>query len=256
MLIAEVAALVRRRWYLVLATVLLACGVGYGAWATLPTQYESQTTVVLLPPSNKEVTGENRLLGLGTIGQAVDVMIRSMSARDVRLEIEGAAPGATYTVTPDFTSNAPLMVLTVSGERDAVGTLMTRLQDEVPRRLAEIQKAVATPEQWQIVSLPVARDPEPVAQTKAKMRTTVMVVGAALVLGLLVIAGLDSLLRARAGRGRTPDDEQVPQDDDPVADSPEVAAPEAAGDPGHGAAEQEAVPRPGAVVPIGRRSRS
>lgn len=238
MLMAEVAALVRRRWYLMLATVLLAGGIGYGAWANVPAQYESQTTVVLLPPANKEVTGENRLLGLGTIGQAVDVMIRSMSARDVRLEIEGSAPDATYTVTPDFTSNAPLMLLTVAGEKQAVDELMTRLLDEVPQRLEEIQNAVSTPEQWQIMSLPVARDPEPVAQTKAKIRTTVALVGGVLVLGLLVVAGLDSLLRSRTRRARATRADPAPEEADPASE------------------DRGERPRPADLVTAGRKSGS
>ena len=241
MLMAEVAALVRRRWYLVLAVALLAGAAGIGAWTRLPVQYESQSTVVLLPPSNKEVIGENRLLGLGTIGQAVDVMIRSMTAREVRLELEGEAPQATYTVTPDFTSNAPLMVLTVSGDRDAVTDLMKRLQAAVPERLREIQDAVQTPDQWQIAALPVAEDPEPIPQTKAKMRTTVMLAGGVGLLGMLLVAGGDALLRSRTRRRAHP-----------AEDAEE-------GDPAGGAEASEASEAseaPGEVVPIGRRAGS
>ncbi len=231
MLMAEVAALVRRRWYLVLVAVLLSAGVAVGAWSKLPVQYESHSTVVLLPPTNKEVIGENRLLGLGTIGQAVDVMIRSMTARDARLELEGESPRATYNVTPDFTSNAPLMVLTVQGDKDAVADLMKRLQAAVPQRLQEIQDAVETPQQWQIASLPVAEDPEPVPQTKAKMRTTVLLAGSVGLVSMLVIAGIDALLRTRtrkrAGREEPPahaDATEPDADDttDEVASSGEV----------------------------------
>lgn len=240
MLMAEVAALVRRRWYLVLVAVLLSVGVAVGAWSKLPVEYESQSTVVLLPPTNKEIIGENRLLGLGTIGQAVDVMIRSMTARDARLELEGESPRATYSVTPDFTSNAPLMVLTVTGEQDAVADLMTRLQEAVPQRLQEIQNAVETPQQWQIASLPVAEDPEPVPQTKAKMRTTVMLAACAGLVGMLLIAGIDALLRTRTKR-------RAGRDEPPAAAGPSEH---------HEDGSPDDAKASGEVVPIGRKAGS
>ena len=202
MFVSDLLELLRRRRRWAIGALLLLVAVTGATFKMLPTTYQSSATVVLLPPVTSGSAGQNPFLSLGGLNQAVDVLVRDVTSTDVRAPLERST-SASFELTPDFTSDAPLLLLTVEGDEQAA----TRLQDDVleviPRQLTRIQSEVMTPERFRISTLTVTKDKAPTALVKPKLRALGLVIVAVAVLLLLSIAAADGVLRGRRVASRT-----------------------------------------------------
>ena len=159
----------------------------------------------------------NPYLALGGLTQPRDVVVRSVNAQATYLEICAAAgdasyeamrkelcaahPGITYEVTPDFNSNAPVILVTVKANtpQNAI-TSLNVLMNRIPSSLATLQGGLGLRPNADITTKPIQADTVPQIVRKDQIRAGVVAGGGLLALGLLLIGLLDGWLSSLAGR--------------------------------------------------------
>jgi hypothetical protein len=204
MYLTELWGTCRRRWPLLLVLVLAAaCVWGFAAARIGPT-YKAGATLVLVPPKSVESPDTNRYLDLGSLTDSVAVLARSMVSAETSQALEKTAPGATYTVTGDETTSAPILVVAVSGtDPSSVDRMLSALLVRVPANLADLQRSIGIKTDFQITTVTLTQDEKPKVAQSSRYRL-LGALGAALVLLVgLALAAVDGLLLGR----RTPSDE-------------------------------------------------
>lgn len=200
MYLSDLMASLRRRRWLVLAAVIVAVGLCGGAAKTLTPQHESQANVVLIPPESTVDKGGNPYLYLGNLGQAVDVLIRAVNSDQVRAAVSDRAPDGGYEITSDWTTSAPMMILTVKAHTsDEVTRLQSAVLDQIPVALTHLQDDLAVPANSRIETKVVSSDAVPRVDKKSMVQTLAILGAGSLFAMLLVIAAYDNL-RLRLAR--------------------------------------------------------
>lgn len=190
-----------KRWYIIVAGLLLTAVGVYGTYQNTPITYEATASLVLIPPKDSVVIGDNPYLYLGGLDQALGVVSVRMTSPDVTKLLRRQYPDSTFTVAKDMTTTGPIMAINVTGS-DAGSTLslLGSVVDLVPRQLADLQEALNVPKGSRIGSLPLAQDDEPTALTKDRLRAVLVIGAAGATLTLLLTAGFDRLMISRRDR--------------------------------------------------------
>ncbi|SEQ12560.1 hypothetical protein [Microlunatus flavus] len=283
---------IRRRWYLALAALVLSVVATVAALALVGPTYEAKGTTLLVPPGatlqqqrpGEAVSTGNPYLELSGLGQARDIVIRSMTSQSTFLALCSATgdakylamrdslcqshPKVKYTVTPDYESSAPVIMVTIeaNSQQDAI-TALGAVMNQVPASLRSLQGSLNLRARADITSTPVTADVVPVVVRKNQIRAGILVGGGSLALFLLAIGLLDSLLLSRGTRPERPVAASGPAqeaeeadagwgwtDDDAAAGTPVAAEPTVEEADGWGSigpeVEQSDDPRaPGGKVP-------
>jgi hypothetical protein len=216
----------RRRWYLVLALLVLTLGAMYVVSQRVGKTYEATGTVLVYPPSQSSMpdgssTQENPYLTLSGVNQARDVVVRALTSKKVSDEFGATFPvGTTFEIVPDYTNSAPIILFTVEASSPKVATdALESLVSLVPVELSDLQAGLDLPEAERVASTVLTQDEQPQATNKAMIRSTILAgagVGGA---GLMLIGLLDSLLLGR----RSPDPAGAGEDHDGAVDGPPEA---------------------------------
>ncbi|MBD5831672.1 hypothetical protein [Janibacter melonis] len=201
MQLSDVVSAGRRRWWVVVIGVLFSFAAAYGAYVTTPPTYEATATVLLLPPRVAVEEGDNPLLQLGGLNDAVDVLVLELSSQDLRKRVERMQPDASYEVVNEPSTSSPVLLLTT---RDVTSEGALQVRDELlattPQSLAGLQSKITTSSEEQITSRVVSSDKvaEPVGRDRARS-ALIAFVGAG-VLTLIALSLVDGALRRRTAR--------------------------------------------------------
>jgi hypothetical protein len=196
MKVADVLSALRRRWYVVLISILAAAGAGYSAWGTVPPQYERVGTQLLLPGLATIPEDANPYLYVGGLYQIADVIVRAIGPEDIA-EIAGENPGTEIVVERDQSAGA-VVVVTVTASSDAAAE--ASLDDMLvvtERTLGELQDEQRIPEDQRVSLSPLTQATESTVIQKTRMLITALVGGVLLVGGIGAAVLIDSLVRAR-----------------------------------------------------------
>lgn len=191
-----------RRWYVIVAGLLLTAAGAYAVFQATPIRHEAQSTMMLLPPQETlELEGDNPYLVLGGMGQALAVLTTRLNAPATAEALLGKDGDAEYMVSGDTAAGAPFLNITTqaAGGRDAL-RLLEQLQDEATDELATMQEELAIPAASVIGIMTVTTASEATAVTTTRMQLTVAALGAGLVLTVALAAAIDGLLAARSRR--------------------------------------------------------
>lgn len=136
-----------RRWYILLAGLLLAVGASAGVWSTVPAQYERVSTQLLIPGSASLPPGAvNPLLYVGGVSLAADVVVRATGSENIARELEEKHPGVTFLVSRDPTTPGPVVLITVRANTDQeAGAVLDRLMEHAVTVIDELQEAENIP---------------------------------------------------------------------------------------------------------------
>lgn len=204
MYLRDVWAVCVRRWYLVLAALVVTIGGAVLVATVVPTTYESEAYVVLVPPKVPDDPNANRFLGLGGLEGTVAILERSMRSAVTAEELKGVTEEAEYEVIEDYTTSAPILLVTASApSKTQSAQMLDAVLEAVPTKLRNLQNDVDIRPANQITTSVVSEDLEPQANLKPMLRA---VGGVGVLLSAtmaLLIAMLDGLL-IRRGRGPTP----------------------------------------------------
>lgn len=219
MRLRSIGGILLRRWPLtilgLLVTVLLVADVV----AMSPPQYQTTGSVVLIPPKDPDHPEANRYLGLSNLDQAIDVVVRSLGSDETREAVAEAEPDGAYDVVRDWTSGAPILIITASGTSSAeANAVLDAVLQQVPDVLTKLQGSLSIAEGAQITQLALTRDATPQLVLKPVLRAAVATGGLTLAFLLGLIAAVDNLIlrrsrrRALAGEPPGPEsgDETVP----------------------------------------------
>jgi hypothetical protein len=201
MYLRDLAASLGRRWQLFCVALLLTAAACYGVFSLVGPTYVAKGGVVLLPPPDPENPDANRFLALSSLKQATDVLVRSLGSEQTHGAVAGRLPGADYTVEPDLTTSAPVLVVRATGRSPhAASAMLDGVLSRVPVNLSKLQGALDIAEGNQIVYEVLATDQTPAYAAKGQLRACAAL-GALLFAGLcLVIGALDGTLLRRQER--------------------------------------------------------
>ena len=206
MFIREVGTSLLRRWYLTLVGLIATAGLCVGALNVVPPSYELKANVVLLPPASSVEPGANPYLQLDGLNTVVDVLTRALRSQEMVDLVHQTAPTAEYTVAQDFTTNSPIIVVTVTDSTSvATRATLNMVLEQVPSTLKELQDPLKIASNSQVTSMVLTKDEEPTTIGKTRLRIAIVVVGLGLAVTVLLVALIDGLVARR--RGRTSQDE-------------------------------------------------
>lgn len=186
------------RWYIIVAGLILTVAGSYFVYQNASVSYQATASVVLIPPKDSVVIGDNPYLYLGGLDQALGVVAVRMSSSEVSIPLAERFPGAAFTIAKDATTTGPIMAIGVTGN-DATRTLtlLDTVVGLVPQQLSELQSTLDVPAGSRISSLTLAQDNQPAVLTKDRTRAVLVVGAAGATMTLLFTAALDKLLVRR-----------------------------------------------------------
>ena len=202
MSLSHLVGVLKRRWIVVLAGVLLTMGACVAATRVVPSELSSTSTMLLLPPVNTTEPGANPYLSLAGLTGPAEVVSRSVSdpATDAKLRQAGAS--GTWTVERDYQTSAPIILVTVTDSSiEKVRATSNIILGEVPKALDQLQASINVPSAARITSTVVNRDADVQRVLKPLLRALMLVLAAGLILTVALAALLDAvLLRRRHGQ--------------------------------------------------------
>jgi hypothetical protein len=197
----DLVGALRRRWYLVVAGLLLTAAMCLGAVNLVPANYTATSSVLLLPPNNTVGTGGNPYLSLGGLQGAVDVLGRAMMGERTVDELTGGSADDSYTLEADATTSGPLLLLSVKSlSSDGALGLVQAVLDRAPSVLHDLQVEVNAPAESMINMSVIAQDSTAQADRKTQVRALIVALGAGLALTLFLTILLDTVIRRRGRR--------------------------------------------------------
>src|SRR4029453_17578217 len=126
----------RRRWYVVLAGLLVTAGLAGATIRFVPITYTSKTSLLMLPPQSAIGSKGNPYLNLGGLTQAVDVLSARVNAGQSTQELLSAHPGVDTTIGPDSGTAGPILLISSTAESPQESTqVRDRLAAIVPDAL-------------------------------------------------------------------------------------------------------------------------
>ena len=192
---------IARRWYLVLVGVLLTGVLCAAANLLVPPTYDSQGSMVLMPPSATVGEAGNPYLQLGGMSEAMDVLVRQTSAEEIREGILDRYPSGTYVVEPDRTTSGSIIVVHATAETpDESLQLLENAMATLPATLGQMQDELGVTPEQRIDIMPVVVDTEAALNFKQTIQVVALAGLAGLAGTLMLTALLDGLLTGRRQR--------------------------------------------------------
>ncbi len=187
-----------RRWYLVLAGLLLTAAMGAGVFALVPVTYQAKASVLLLPPRTSLGKNGNPYLYLGGLNQALGILSTRMNAPDYRSQLESSFPDATLEVAQDTTTTGPILTLSSSAHspQKSMQLMEVGLSTTGPA-LQSLQDQLDIPAGSRIGLMTLTTDSRPVRDTKNQLRAIVAISAVGLGGTLLTTALIDGWLLGR-----------------------------------------------------------
>jgi hypothetical protein len=207
LVVFEVVRALGRRWYVVLAGLVLTCGLVYGAYGASPPEYHARGLVLLLPSESAVGKGGNPFLLLSGLEQPAGILVAYFSSTAAQGEVRAVSPTAEYQVAIEDSTRGPVIAVDVTTKNsDETLTTLRFLLGQIPRELTRLQQQVSAPANAAIGSMTLTVDQE----TQTNRAGTLRMMIAALVVGLvatgLAADAVDSLIlrrRSAAQRVRT-----------------------------------------------------
>lgn len=181
MSLAEIWAILRRRWYFMVPFTVLSLLGGAYLYATVPVSYQSQSSVALLDSSavaRLAPTFGNPISNAGgSLIVTADVLIRTLESDDAAKELRGRGVTDPYTAGFAPESDSPLLVLSVTGtDRAKVLKETNALTTFAGEQLNALQAAAKVPPAYAVQTARVVVPQTPVAKSKSRYQDIAAVV--------------------------------------------------------------------------------
>lgn len=184
-----------RRWYFLVAGLLITGVATYFVFGMVTPSYEAKASVVLIPPAVAVTVGDNPYLYLGGLEQALGVLQVKVSSPEVAAPLLNKFPDSTITVSKDVTTSGPIMAVAVSSDTpEQTMELLQSTMTLIPATLIALQKDLKVPVLSVISSMPLSMDIEPSINSKKQVQMTAMAAFAGLAATLLITGFLDRLM--------------------------------------------------------------
>ncbi|MFD5538154.1 O-antigen ligase family protein [Streptomyces sp. NPDC127079] len=206
MSLADLLAIMRRRWYFMVPLTLLSLLAGGYLYRTIPVSYESQSSVTLLDSTaiaDMAPTFGNPISNAGgSLVVTADVLIRTLQSGDSAKELRSRGVTDPYTVGFAAQSDSPLLTLGVTGtDRAKVLRETTILTDFTGEQLKALQAASRVPKGYAVQTAPVVLPQTPVSRSKSRYQNIAAVLIAGMV-GAFLLSILAEGVAVVRRRGR------------------------------------------------------
>lgn len=190
-----------RRWYIVLAGLLLTAGLAYGATVAASSEYTSRALILVLP--SEEGVGEdgNPFLALGGLEQPASLVTAYFSSTTAQREVAERSSTATYLVALDEQVRGPVILVQVS-DASAEQSLATLdyLTERIPQELRRLQDELRAPESSMLGSMLLQKDVEATEDNSAAVRLIIAAIAVGLLATVFLAHWADGPLTRRAAR--------------------------------------------------------
>ena len=195
MLIWDLLRTCLKRWYIIVIGLALVGAGSYFVYDKTPLTYEANGSVVLIPPRDSVLVGDNPYLYLGGLEQALGVLSVRMMSSEVMDTLQERHPKMEYTLGKDTTTAGPIMAITVVSSDEAM-TLpaLGSVIDLVPEQMGRLQEDLNVPKNSRITTQTLAMDEKPKVLTKDRTRMVAIVVAGGVTGVLLFTALFDRIL--------------------------------------------------------------
>ncbi|WP_213816487.1 hypothetical protein [Glaciihabitans sp. dw_435] len=191
-----------RRWYFLIVGLVVTAGLAIAAFRVIPVSYDSQASLVLLPPKTSTQTVGNPFLLLGGLSQAVDILTRTVQSDEVSAALLDANPGAKFTIDADRSTTGPIILITSTAPTAAESLAMTAdVAAAVPTSLTELQSSLSVPNNSRIGVMTLTVDEKGTLDAKTRTEAVLGITAVGIVLSVFLIGLIDGLLRSRRRRG-------------------------------------------------------
>lgn len=172
-----------RRWYVMLAGLLLTIGGTVAASILFPPQHELTANILLIPPKITDspqpgTNTANPYLQLGGLDTMVGILGRSLTTPEQADRFYAAGAVSDYKVEADPTMPSAVLVVTVDGDtKDQAATTLRQILQAVPGMVESLQVQVGTPTKAMITSTVINEDQVGVVKRTSQLRVLVVVAG-------------------------------------------------------------------------------
>jgi hypothetical protein len=197
----EVLRSAGRRWYVLVAGLLLTGGLAILVLRFVPLTYDAKASVLLLPPANVVTDGGNPFLNLGGLDVVAGVLSKSLTDTSSVNSIIPKSSHAKYTVEPDPTvSGSVLLVTATDRSSDGAFAVLDQVLALAKTRLQTLQNSVDAKGGTQVRMMVITNNTVADPNTSTLVRTLIVVVAVGLVLTALLAVSIDALARRRSSR--------------------------------------------------------
>ena len=216
--LGELFRVIRRRWYVFFPMVVLAAGLGAGAYVAVPSQFESYSTISLLSSPRQTAASTNGndnpfLTFDSSLIATADFLGRTLTSTDTQEELKSRGVTEQYTVGLAENAQGPFLTITVTGsDRQHLLASTELLTTYAGTKLAAIQAANGVAAADMIRMTVILPPQEPTEKLKRKLQLVIAATGVGMVLAFLSTFLVEARIRARR-RDQTSVDEHNEQPD-------------------------------------------
>jgi hypothetical protein len=247
----DAVSVLRRRWYVALALLVVAGVLLVGVSSSVAKKYQVTSTISLLASrqatqgSASQPGTKNPYLSFDpSLNATADFLVRRLNSPDNGLQLQGQGVTEVYSAALAAAAVGPFITLTVTGANPAhVSASMNTLLTFTTKQLSTIQTQAGVPSAAMIGSIVVVAPGPPTPQTKSRTQALLGVGVGGMVLVFLGTFTADNLLNARRRRragGKSRAEAAAPDGPSPETSTPaavarpvsaDLAAPAEDGDP-------------------------
>jgi hypothetical protein len=195
--VVELLRAAGRRWYILVAGMLLTAGVAVAVFRFVPVVYEAKASLLLLPPSKTvtQTTG-NPFLNLGGLDVVSGVLSLSLTDTETVRSVVPPKSKTTYTVVQDGAVSGSVLdiAVTAATPRQALSTLSS-IEELAASRLKALQDKVAAPADTQARVMTITDNTEARANPGSLIRALLAVGAVGLVISFLAAIAVDASIR-------------------------------------------------------------
>jgi uncharacterized protein involved in exopolysaccharide biosynthesis len=195
-----------RRWYVLIAGLLITAGFVVLALRFVPLAYDVKASILLLPPtSSVTVTGKtqtgNPFLYLGGLDVVAGVLERSVTDSESVQSIIPRGSKAKYTVQQDAAVSGSVLQVQASDTSPAGAfSTLNSVVDLATTKLQTLQNEVQAKPSDQVRLLVITNNTVAVPDYASLIRLLIVVAAAGIVLTLFVAVFIDAAVRRRRSR--------------------------------------------------------
>jgi hypothetical protein len=194
-----------RRWYVIVALLLITVGLCFLVKQSVPSTYRAHANLVLMPSTSTVGPEGNPFLALMGMGQALDILSVEVSASNSAEPFLRSYPGVSYVAEPDRGSSGSIIRVTVEG--DNAERIIPALEDVValvPKTLTAMQDEQKVPAASRIGLMTLVVDETPTEDSKAKSLAMISAASGGIALSILLTGFVDGRMLARAQTRKAP----------------------------------------------------
>lgn len=206
----EAVFVLRRRWYVALALLVVAVAATAGIDKAIPGKYQATSTISLLA-SRQATEGTSSLPGTKnpflsydtSLNAMADFLVRRLNSPDDGQRLQGEGVTEAYAAALAAAAVGPFITLTVTGtDPQHVSASMKTLLDFARQQLSDIQTQAGVSPTAMIGSITIVEPGPPSPSHKSKTQAVLGTGISGMVLVFLGTFLADSLLVSRRRRGR------------------------------------------------------